>query len=69
MQLELVDKFGNVVTDNASVVERDAGDASEKGGLGGATSADISGGIATFSGLVLDTVGTYTLRFGDGLCG
>ncbi len=64
------DAFGNVVTSNTSTVTIAV--ASGPGGLtsGSTTSVAAASGVATFSNLVLDTSGSYTLAVSDsGLTG
>ncbi len=60
------DAFGNVITSNTSTVT--VAVASGPGGLttGSTTGVAAASGVATFSNLVLDTVGTYTLKATDG---
>ncbi len=60
------DAFGNVVTSNTSTVTIAL--ASGPGGLttGSTTSVAAVSGVATFSNLVLDTSGTYSLKATDG---
>ena len=66
MQVAVEDAFGNVVTSNTSTVTIAVG--SGPGGLtaGSTTSVAAVSGVATFSNLVLDTAGTYTLKATDG---
>jgi hypothetical protein len=60
-----VDQFGNLVSgDNTTVVT--AVLASGAGPLSGTTSATLSGGVATFSGLAANTAATITLQFAGG---
>src|SRR5205085_2550590 len=62
VQVSVFDTFGNLLTgDNSDQVTLSI--ASGPGGLaGGSTNTGtVSGGIATFSNLVLDTAGSYTL--------
>ena len=60
------DTFGNVVTSNTSTVTIAV--ASGPGGFtsGSTTSVAAASGVATFSNLVLDTAGSYTLTVSDG---
>ena len=60
------DAFGNVVTSNTSTVTIAV--ASGPGGLasGSTTSVAAASGVATFSNLILDTTGTYTVKVTDG---
>ena len=66
VQVALEDAFGNVVTGNTSTVVIAV--AGGPGGLtaGSTTSVAAVSGVATFSNLVLDTAGTYTLKAIDG---
>ena len=59
------DAFGNVLTSNTSTVTIAV--ASGPGGFtsGSTTSATVVNGVATFSNLVLDTSGNYTLAVSD----
>jgi uncharacterized repeat protein (TIGR03803 family) len=60
--VEVVDKFGNLITvDNSDQVTLSV--ASGAGGFAGGSPppATVSGGIASFGNLVLDTAGSYTL--------
>jgi hypothetical protein len=62
VQVQVLDKFGNLLTgDNTDQVTLAV--ASGPGGFasGSTTTATASGGVATFSNLVLNTRGTYTL--------
>ncbi len=62
VQVKVFDQFGNLfASDNSDAVTLSI--ASGPGGFDSVstTTATVSGGIATFSNLVLDTAGTYTL--------
>ena len=62
VQVDVLDTYGNVVTaDNSDQVTLAV--ASGPGGFtaGSTTTVTVSAGIATFSNLVLDTAGSYTL--------
>ncbi len=60
MTVKVLDKYGNLLAaDNSDQVALSV--ASGPGSLTGATTATVSSGIATFSNLVLDTAGSYTL--------
>ncbi len=62
VQVTIFDKFGGVVSDdNSDQVTLSV--ASGTGGFtsGSTTTVTVSGGVATFTNLVLDTAGTYTL--------
>ena len=66
MQLVVEDAFGNVVTsDNSSVT---IAVASGPGGFTGGSTISVAAvnGVATFSNLVLNTAGSYTLSVSDG---
>jgi hypothetical protein len=65
-KVEIRDARGNVVTGDTSVVTVAISGAG--GALTGSTTATVSGGVATFSGLgITGVVGSvYTLTFGDG---
>jgi hypothetical protein len=65
VQIELLDKYGNVATDNSSAMTVTLQTHPAHALLSGSNSATLTNGLATFSGLSLDTLGTYTLRFDD----
>ncbi|HEV3304153.1 MAG TPA: putative Ig domain-containing protein [Planctomycetaceae bacterium] len=60
------DAFGNVVTSNTSTVS--VGVASGPGGFasGSTTSVAATNGVATFTNLIFNTTGSYTLSVSDG---
>jgi autotransporter-associated beta strand protein len=58
------DQFGNIVTSDSSNVSLSI--ASGPGSLTGTVTVAASSGVATFSNVILDTAGTYTLTAGDG---
>jgi hypothetical protein len=60
------DVYGNTVTSNSSSIAVSV--ASGPGGFatGSTTSVAASGGVASFSNLIFDTPGSYTLRVSDG---
>jgi hypothetical protein len=60
------DPFGNVVTSNRSRVTVSVSSPSGRFATGTATTAKAASGVATFSKLIFDTAGTYTLRVSDG---
>src|SRR5262249_27112750 len=62
IQVAVEDQFGNLVTSDASTVSLVV--SSGPGGFasGSTTSLAAANGVATFSNLVLNTTGTYTLR-------
>ena len=66
MKVAVEDQFGNVVTTDTSTVTLTV--ASGPGGFasGSTTSVSAVKGIATFSNLLLDTAGSYTLGASDG---
>ena len=63
--VEVEDAYGNVVTSNSSTVTLKLSSGTFASGSSTAT-ATVSSGVATFSGLVIDTAGTYTLKATDG---
>jgi hypothetical protein len=67
--VEVVDAYGNVVTSNNSAqVTVAIGNNPGGGALGGTTTVTVSGGIATFSNLTINKIGTgYTLTASSGL--
>ena len=66
VQLVVEDAFGNVVTSDSSSVTIAV--ASGPGGFTGGSTISVASvnGVATFSNLVLNTSGTYTLKASDG---
>src|SRR5207302_1705423 len=62
VQVQVLDRFGNLLTADSSDQVR-LKVASGPGGFAGGSTATVtvSSGIASFSNLVLDTAGTYTL--------
>lgn len=56
------DAYGNPISSFGGAVTITAAEVSRSGTLGGTTTVSPSGGVAAFSGLLLDTVGTYTLQ-------
>jgi hypothetical protein len=64
IKVDVEDQFGNIVTGNSSNVTLAV--ASGPGSLSGTTTATASNGVATFSDIVLNTVGNYTLAADDG---
>ncbi len=66
MTVLVEDQFGNLVTSAASTVTLSV--ASGPGAFNAASTISVAAvnGIATFSNLILDTSGTYTLGAGDG---
>ena len=63
--VEVEDAYGNVVTSNSSTVTLKLSSGTFASGSSTAT-ATVSSGVATFSGLVIDTAGSYTLKATDG---
>src|SRR5262249_15030490 len=59
------DAFGNTVTSNTSTVTLTLSSGADAGG-GSTISAAAANGVATFSGLVINAAGTYTLTASDG---
>jgi hypothetical protein len=66
VKVEVVDQFGNLVTNDNSTVT--VAVASGPGAFTSNSTVTVkaSGGIATFDNLVLDTAGIYTLLVTDG---
>ena len=60
------DAFGNIVTTDKSKVTAAISTGPDKATLTGASSVAAVAGVATFSGLTLNTAGDYTLNFADG---
>ncbi len=60
------DSFGNVVTGDTSTMTVTVATGPAGFAAGSTTSVAAVGGVATFSKLVLDTVGSYTLSVSDG---
>ena len=65
MTVDVEDAYGNIVTSNTSTVTLTLSSGTFAGGSSTAT-ATASGGVATFSSLVVDTAGTYTVAGTDG---
>jgi hypothetical protein len=61
VQLVLVDKYGNVATNDTSNVTLSLGTSPSGTSLSGMLTIAITDGVATFSGLSLSTAGKYTL--------
>ncbi len=60
VKVKIIDRFGNLLTtDNTDQVTLTV--ATGPAGVSGGGTVTVSGGVATFSGLVLDTVGNYVL--------
>ena len=62
--LEIEDQFGNVITTDNSTVTLAV--STGPSGATGTLAVAASSGVATFSNVILDTVGTYTLVASDG---
>jgi len=62
--VDVEDQYGNIVTNDASNVTLAV--AGGPGGLSGTVAATAISGIATFSNIILDTAGNYTLTASDG---
>ena len=67
MKVAVEDKFGNVVTGNSSTVSLAVASGPAGFATGSTTSVVAVNGVATFSKLIFNKSGTYTLRAGDGL--
>ena len=63
--VKVEDAYGNVVTSNSSTVTLKLSSGTFASGSSTAT-ATVSSGVATFSGLVIDTAGSYTLKATEG---
>ncbi len=66
VKVAVEDLYGNIVTGNNSSVTLSVGTGSGSFAAGSTTSVAASNGIATFTNLVLNTSGTYTLQASDG---
>jgi plastocyanin len=64
IKVDVEDQFGNIVTANSSNVTLVV--ASGPGSLSGTVTVAASSGVATFSNIILDTAGNYTLTASDG---
>jgi RHS repeat-associated protein len=64
--VEVEDQFGNVLTGNTSTVTLAVGTGPGGFASGSTTSVATVNGVATFTNLLLDTEGTYTLSASDG---
>ena len=62
--VDVEDQFGNVVTGDSSSVTLSVN--TGPGSIGGTDTVAASSGVATFSNVKLDTVGSYTLAAADG---
>jgi hypothetical protein len=62
--VDLKDQFGNIASADNSFVAMTL--ASGPGALTGTATVQAAAGVATFSNLILDTVGTYTIQPTDG---
>ncbi len=62
--VDVEDQFGNIITSDGSNVTLSV--ATGPGSLSGTLTVAASGGIATFSNIILDTAGNYTLTASDG---
>ncbi len=70
LQVAVEDGFGNVITGDTSTVTVAVATGPAGFATGSTTSATVVSGIATFSNLVFDTAGNYTLSLSDtGLTG
>jgi len=66
VQIELLDKYGNVATNDSSTVTVTLRTHPVHALLSGTNSAAVTDGLAVFSGLSLQMTGAYSLRFADG---
>jgi hypothetical protein len=66
VQLQLVDRYGNVATDDDSLVTLALGAHTKGSTLDGILSETVADGLASFSELSIDTAGKYTLVAVDG---
>ncbi|MGA3068008.1 MAG: hypothetical protein ABSF29_14280, partial [Tepidisphaeraceae bacterium] len=62
--VDVEDQYGNIVTTDSSNVTLAV--ATGPGSLGGTDTLAASAGVATFSNVILDTAGNYTLQAADG---
>jgi autotransporter-associated beta strand protein len=62
--VDVEDQFGNIVTGNSSNIT--VAVASGPGSATGTLTVAASGGVATFSNVIIDTAGSYTLSATDG---
>ena len=62
--VDVEDQFGNVVTSDGSNVTLAVN--TGPGSIGGTDTVAASGGVATFSNVIIDTAGSYTLAASDG---
>jgi len=65
VQLKLLDPYGNVATNISSPITVTLGTHPAKAELSGPNTATVTDGLAIFTGLSLNSPGTYTLRFED----
>ena len=61
VQIVLVDKYGNIATNDTSTITLSLGKSPSGAALGGTLTATVTNGVATFSGLSVNDPGTYTL--------
>jgi hypothetical protein len=66
LKISVEDAFGNVVTSNASTVAVSVASGPGAFASGSTTSVAAASGVATFSNLIFDTAGSYTLSLSDG---
>jgi hypothetical protein len=64
--VDVEDAGGNIVTAGSSSVTVTIGSVTAGGTLSGNTAVTTTGGVATFSGLSINTAGSYTLSAADG---
>ncbi len=65
--VNVLDRFGNLVTTDTSTVTLSIRNGPLNGVLLGMTTATVSGGVATFGNVTIDAAGTYSLSVTDGL--
>jgi uncharacterized repeat protein (TIGR03803 family) len=65
MTVDVEDRFGNIVTTDSSNVTLSVH--TGPGTLSGTVTAAASAGVATFSNVLIDTAGTYSLTASDGI--
>ena len=66
IQVDVEDAFGNLVTTDTSEVVISVNSGPGGATLGGGGPVQASGGVAIFSDVTLDTIGTYQLQAADG---
>lgn len=61
-EVELMDRYGNLATDDDSSVVVSLGTHPKSSSLGGVTTAQVAGGLADFDSLLLNESGSYSLN-------